>query len=54
MKASPGSTKMPDPIIAPIEIVRTAYSPRDRRRAAAGGLGDSWSSFAKLLKKLVG
>jgi len=53
LKASPGSTKMPDPIIAPIEIVRTAYSPSDRRKAAVGGLGVSWSSFAKLLRKLV-
>jgi hypothetical protein len=40
-KASPGNTNIPDPIIAPIEIVRTAYRPSDRRRAAVGS--GEWS-----------
>ncbi len=30
LNASPGNTKMPDPIIAPIEIAKTAYRPSDR------------------------
>jgi len=31
LNASPGSTNMPEPIIAPMEIVSTAYRPSDRR-----------------------
>lgn len=54
LNASPGSTKMPDPIIAPIEIVNTAYRPSDRCSELLDRGDGLVSGFVKVSGNLVG